>query len=270
MPQKIHPGSRAKPAVRFSRMILKYRGKLFTFLEEDGVPWNNNNAEHAIKEFAHYREDMDGMMSEKGLEDYLVLLSICVTCKYKGIDFLQFLLSRRGEIDGFVQHGRRKDLDGRIELYPKGFPCHYRHTPRTTNRGLLAVAKSRGISKLYERVMHDVRPFFHTIQHTINGVTFLAAMGKDGARNRVFYVVPKDSSAEDGLRFEVYVDRLTEVFGMSKQAALKVLPKYTKMDRRDQAGEFGSGFFSDASQVEAFVSELAKGRPPRKRWQRSR
>jgi Transposase IS66 family len=29
--------------------ILRYQDKLFTFLKYDGVPWNNNNAEHAIK-----------------------------------------------------------------------------------------------------------------------------------------------------------------------------------------------------------------------------
>jgi hypothetical protein len=34
----------------------KNRDKLFTFLEYDGVSWNNNNAEHAIKAFARLRE----------------------------------------------------------------------------------------------------------------------------------------------------------------------------------------------------------------------
>jgi hypothetical protein len=32
--------------------LKKDRDKLFTFLNHDGVPWNNNNAEHAIKAFA--------------------------------------------------------------------------------------------------------------------------------------------------------------------------------------------------------------------------
>src|SRR5437868_2137542 len=32
------------------------QGKLFTFIDHDGVPWNNNNAEHAVKQFAYYRE----------------------------------------------------------------------------------------------------------------------------------------------------------------------------------------------------------------------
>ena len=29
--------------------------RLFTFLAYDGIPWNNNNAEHAIKAFARLR-----------------------------------------------------------------------------------------------------------------------------------------------------------------------------------------------------------------------
>lgn len=62
--------------------LTKYRGKLFTFLDHNGVPWNNNNAEHAIKQFAYYRENTIGTMRETGLSDYLVLLSVCQTCQY--------------------------------------------------------------------------------------------------------------------------------------------------------------------------------------------
>jgi hypothetical protein len=28
--------------------------KMFTFLDFDDIPWNNNNAEHAIKAFANF------------------------------------------------------------------------------------------------------------------------------------------------------------------------------------------------------------------------
>src|SRR5205807_914430 len=62
--------------------LLKYQDKLFTFIEHDGVPWNNNNSENAIKQFAYYREDTVGCLKETGLEDYLLLLSICQTCRY--------------------------------------------------------------------------------------------------------------------------------------------------------------------------------------------
>ena len=82
------------------------RHNLFTFLGYDGVPWNNNNAEHAIKRFAYYRKLADGHLSEAGLMDYLVLLSIQQTCEYKGIGFLKFLLS--GEIDLGCYRARRR------------------------------------------------------------------------------------------------------------------------------------------------------------------
>jgi len=82
------------------------RDKMFTFLNFDGVPWNNNNAEHAVKAFANLRQVIDGLTSERGLRDYLVLLSLCETCKYKSIDFLEFLRSGSKNVGDFV-NGRR-------------------------------------------------------------------------------------------------------------------------------------------------------------------
>ena len=37
------------------KRIEKNRDKLFTFLDYDGVPWNNNNAEHAVRAFTRLR-----------------------------------------------------------------------------------------------------------------------------------------------------------------------------------------------------------------------
>ena len=37
------------------KRIEKNRDKLFTFLDYDGVPWNNNNAEHAVRAFTRVR-----------------------------------------------------------------------------------------------------------------------------------------------------------------------------------------------------------------------
>jgi predicted RecB family nuclease len=101
--------------------LLKYREKLFTFLQHDGVPWNNNNAENAIRRFAYYREGTPGRLKEAGLRDYLTLLSIYQTCRYKGISFLKFLLSGQREVDAFCANPRRKRRRPLIEVYPKGF-----------------------------------------------------------------------------------------------------------------------------------------------------
>ncbi|MEX2015089.1 MAG: transposase, partial [Candidatus Hydrogenedentales bacterium] len=81
----------------------KNRDQLFTFLKHDGVPWNNNNAEHAVKAFAKLRKVIKGVTSSKGLRDYLVLLSICESCKYIGVDFLDFLRSGEKDLHAFAQ-----------------------------------------------------------------------------------------------------------------------------------------------------------------------
>jgi len=85
----------------YKKRFLKYRNEMFTFLRHDGVPWNNNNAEHAVKSFAQYRTISGGLMTESGLKDYLVLLSIQQTCRYRGISFLRFLLSGDKDIDQY-------------------------------------------------------------------------------------------------------------------------------------------------------------------------
>jgi uncharacterized protein (TIGR03067 family) len=55
-----------------------------------------------------------------GLEDYLVLLSLYQTCRYKGVSFLKFLLSKERDLDAFCQRPRRKRRLPAIEVYPKG------------------------------------------------------------------------------------------------------------------------------------------------------
>ena len=75
--------------------------------EYDGVPWNNNNAEHAVKPFAALRHIIGGVTTEKGLREYLVLLSICETCKYIGVDFLDFLRSGEKDIHAFADSRAR-------------------------------------------------------------------------------------------------------------------------------------------------------------------
>ncbi len=80
------------------KRIEKNRDKLFTFLSYDGVPWNNNNAEHAVRAFTRLRNVIN-TSSPKGTRDYATLLSIQQTLRYRGRDFLEFMRSGEMEID---------------------------------------------------------------------------------------------------------------------------------------------------------------------------
>ncbi|MFC1635488.1 IS66 family transposase, partial [Planctomycetota bacterium] len=81
-------------AQKYQKRFKKYQYKLFTFLDYDGVPWNNNNAEHAIHAFAKYRRFSDGMFSERSIKEYLVIMSVLETCEYNNMNVMKFLLSK--------------------------------------------------------------------------------------------------------------------------------------------------------------------------------
>jgi hypothetical protein len=116
---------RSEAAQSLQERMIRNQDKLFTFIQHDGVPWNNNNAENAIKRFAYYRENTVGVMTEKGLNDYLLLLSIYQTCRFKGISFFKFLLSRVLDINEFSEGKRIRKRRRDLELYPSGFvPAH--------------------------------------------------------------------------------------------------------------------------------------------------
>lgn len=80
------------------KRIDKNKDKLFTFLEYDNVPWNNNNAEHAVHAFVKLRNAMT-TSTPKGTREYAMLLSIQQTLQYRGASFLAFLRSGRTDID---------------------------------------------------------------------------------------------------------------------------------------------------------------------------
>ncbi len=99
---------RSEAACKCKDRFEKNRDKLFTFLDYDGVPWNNNNAEHAIKAYAALRNVMEGTSTRAGIEEYLILLSICETCEYQGLSFLDFLQSGEKDIRVFAESRHKR------------------------------------------------------------------------------------------------------------------------------------------------------------------
>ena len=99
-------GYESELARHYQRPLIKYRNKLFTFLDYHGVPWNNNNAENAIKQFVSRRKTVGTPYTQAGIRDYLLLLSIYQTLRYRQASFWRFLLSGETDIEAFTR-GRR-------------------------------------------------------------------------------------------------------------------------------------------------------------------
>jgi predicted RecB family nuclease len=80
------------------KRINRNRHRLFTFLDYDNVPWNNNNAEHAVRAFTRLRNVMV-TSTPKGTAEYCVLLSVQQTLRCRGLGFLDFLRSGRSTME---------------------------------------------------------------------------------------------------------------------------------------------------------------------------
>jgi hypothetical protein len=78
-------------AAKYSKRLRKHWDECWTFLHYDGVAWNNNNAETAIKAFAQHRRSVNGMVTQTRLPSYLDMLSLAQTCRYRNMSFLEVL-----------------------------------------------------------------------------------------------------------------------------------------------------------------------------------
>ena len=98
-------------ACKYQKRFQKSGEKMFTFLEHDSVPWNNNNAEHAIKRFAKYRRDADGRFTERTLQEYLILATVFETCAFNNVNVLEFMLTRETTLEGLMMMAGRASED---------------------------------------------------------------------------------------------------------------------------------------------------------------
>lgn len=83
---------------KYQKRFQRYKDSLFTFLEQDNIPWNNNMAERALRQLAIQRKISTNFF-EHTVPDYLLLLGIAQTCRFQDKSFLKFLLSEEIDID---------------------------------------------------------------------------------------------------------------------------------------------------------------------------
>jgi transposase len=82
-----YSSSGEKNCKRFVKRLRRERGMLFTFLEEDGVEWNNNAAERALRSSVVIRKITYGNQSDEGAHAHAVLMSIKETCGLRKENF---------------------------------------------------------------------------------------------------------------------------------------------------------------------------------------
>ncbi len=88
--------------IKYQKRFERYRESLFTFLERDGIPWNNNAAERALRHLAVQRK-ISGAFSSKGAQDYIRLLGVAQSCRFQEKSLLGFLRSGLQDVDAYKE-----------------------------------------------------------------------------------------------------------------------------------------------------------------------
>jgi len=101
------PPPQSEITATYVKRFIRYRDSLFTFLDHDGIPWNNNAAERALRHFAIQRK-ISGWFSAKGTPLYLRLLAVAQSCRFQNKSFLRFLLSGSHDVDAYKEKRRQK------------------------------------------------------------------------------------------------------------------------------------------------------------------
>jgi predicted RecB family nuclease len=94
-------------ALKYQKRFIQYRESLFTFLEYDGIPWENNTAERALRHLT-VQEKISGFFYKSLMPDYLRLLGIRQTCRFQGKSFFKFLFSGETDLDKFEARKRKR------------------------------------------------------------------------------------------------------------------------------------------------------------------
>ena len=89
-------------AKRLAKRLSKYRDSIFTFLDYENVPFENNHAERQIRPAVILRKNSQSNRSEKGAATQSVLMSVYRTLKLRGHDPLAVIA---GALHDYVRTG---------------------------------------------------------------------------------------------------------------------------------------------------------------------
>ena len=86
-----------KEAKRLIKRLRRHQGDLFTFLDQPGVPFDNNHAERTIRPAVVIRKNSYGNRSQRGADCQAVLMSVFHTLKQRGHDPIRTVIEAVNE-----------------------------------------------------------------------------------------------------------------------------------------------------------------------------
>ncbi|WP_449417040.1 endonuclease NucS domain-containing protein [Phormidium nigroviride] len=153
-----------------------------------------------------------------------------------------------------------RDSDGR-ELLARKFLMDVeiksvdtsKRNPNLTQKQLTEIADSQELGEIYRLLYNGLIPtkvfWWGTTQK---------GLALKGVKNNqlMLNLLLTESTPNDGLKFKIYTDRLSDYLKIDVETLITLLPNYKQLWQADWSGSVAEGFFKTEEQVNQFVAKL--------------
>lgn len=128
-----------------------------------------------------------------------------------------------------------------------------KRNPNLTMEELVEIADSNEFGKVYRLLYNEIIPKIFWINTTTRG---LALRGKSQNSQVILNLLLTESTPKEGLKFKVYINRLSNYLNIDVEELANLLPNYQEIRQDDFFGSIAEGFFKTEEQVNQFVAKL--------------
>ena len=128
-----------------------------------------------------------------------------------------------------------------------------KRNPNLTMEELVEIADSNEVGKVYRLLYNEIIPKIFWINTTTRG---LALRGKSQNSQVILNLLLTESTPKEGLKFKVYINRLSNYLNIDVEELANLLPNYQEIEQNDSFGLIAEGFFKTEEQVNQFVAKL--------------
>lgn len=131
--------------------------------------------------------------------------------------------------------------------------------PNLSFEELEEVAVQRGVEEVYKQLLESLKSHFNRIETTRSSLACKGKVG-DSQSATIFSIIPGESNSEDGLKFQIYLSRFAEYFGVVEDEVTRLLPQHREVWKYYPAApaEYSgyAGFFKNQADVERFFEGI--------------
>ena len=123
------------------------------------------------------------------------------------------------------------------------------------------ISKSNGVETLYKLLVDGLTPFFDQRITTRSSIAFvgIAKNGNKTSRLTIFSIIPGESNAIHGLRFQIYIDRFAKYLNIKTGDIDHILPSNRKEYQPfKDAPHTLAGYFTKKEEIENFLHKLSQ------------